>query len=267
MKIVRFLDSTGQEQTGALQPDGQADLLDGSPFDGARQTGHKVEITKLLTPIVPSAIVGIGLNYGKLAAHLGKSKTEYPITFSKLLNAVQNPGDPIEHPKTLVSTQLDYEGELVVVIGKRCKDVSAAEAFDAVFGYTLVNDVTAKDWQTDKVGGQWFKAKNFDTFCPFGPCIATKDEIADPSLLQLTTKLNGEIVQDESVSDLLFSIPEIIEYLSASMTLEPGTIILTGSPLGVGSSYDPPKYLKPGDEVRVSIPEIGELVNPVIAQP
>jgi len=266
MKILRFLDQTGQEQFGALQADGKAALFDACFYSGAQPTDTIVEVGKLLAPIVPAGIIGIGLNYGKLAAHLGKSKTEYPITFSKLANAIQHPGDPIVLPTHLPAEQVDYEGELVVVIGKECRNVSAADALDNVFGYTLVNDITAKDWQTDRAGGQWFKAKNFDTFCPFGPCVVTADEIPDPSDLRLTTRLNGEVVQDESTSDLLFKIPEIIEYLSGSMTLAPGTIILTGSPMGVGSSHTPPKFLKPGDEVRISIPQIGELVNPVIAE-
>ncbi len=183
--------------------------------------------------------------------------------FVKGANALQNPGDPIVLPRHARSDEVDYECELGVVIGKACKNVKRENAIDYVLGYTCVNDVSARDWQLKWGGGQWCKGKFFDTFAPIGPCLVTPDEIPQPNNLKIKTVLNGETVQNSSTSDMIFDIPAIIEFLSGSTTLLPGTIILTGTPQGVGMASKPPKYLKAGDSVTIEIEKIGALTNPV----
>ena len=177
--------------------------------------------------------------------------------------AVQNPGDPIKIPTALPSEQVDYECELTIVIGRRCKNVSSDKALDYVLGYTCANDVSARDWQLQRSGSQWCRAKSFDTFCPLGPCLVTPDELANPNALGIRTILNGERVQDWNTSDMIFDVPRIIEFLSGSTTLLPGTVILTGTPHGVGMARKPPIWLKAGDNVTVEIDGIGALTNPV----
>jgi 2-keto-4-pentenoate hydratase/2-oxohepta-3-ene-1,7-dioic acid hydratase in catechol pathway len=158
---------------------------------------------------------------------------------------------------------VDYEAELAVVIGRKVKNVSPSEAMDYVMGYMCANDVSARDWQIEKQKKQWARGKSFDTFCPLGPCLVTRDEIPDPQNLRIRALLNGRIVQDSSTSDMIFDIPAIISDLSRSMTLLPGTVILTGTPEGVGFTRQPPLYLQAGDTVTVTIEKIGQLTNPV----
>jgi 2-keto-4-pentenoate hydratase/2-oxohepta-3-ene-1,7-dioic acid hydratase in catechol pathway len=179
---------------------------------------------------------------------------------------LQNPGDPIEIPVTAASDEVDYECELAVVIGKPCKNVKAADALSYVLGYTCGNDVSARDWQLKWGGGQWCRGKTFDTFCPLGPCLVTADEIPDPQALAIRTILNGETVQDWNTNDMIFSVAQIIEFLSASNTLPPGTVILTGTPHGVGMASKPPRWLKPGDTVTIDIEHIGQLTNLVVLE-
>jgi len=162
---------------------------------------------------------------------------------------------------------VDYECELAVVINRRCKNVSRAEALDYVLGYTCANDVSARDWQRSLGGGQWCQAKSFDTFCPLGPVLVTKDEIPNPNNLRIKTVLNGEVMQDWTTSDMVFDVPTLIEFLSASKTLLPGTVILTGTPHGVGFARKPPVWLKSGDTVSIEIEKIGTLTNPVVNEP
>jgi 2-keto-4-pentenoate hydratase/2-oxohepta-3-ene-1,7-dioic acid hydratase in catechol pathway len=189
------------------------------------------------------------------------------VLFIKNTAAVQNPGDAIELPVKLPSTKVDYECELAVVIGKRCKNVSRADALDYVLGYTCANDVSARDWQRDGGGGQWCQGKGFDTFCPLGPVLVTRDEIPNPNALRIRTLLNGETMQDWNTDDMIFDVPAIIEFLSSSKTLLPGTVILTGTPHGVGFARTPPVWLKAGDTVSIDIEKIGTLTNPVINEP
>jgi 2-keto-4-pentenoate hydratase/2-oxohepta-3-ene-1,7-dioic acid hydratase in catechol pathway len=158
---------------------------------------------------------------------------------------------------------VDYECELAVVIGKPCKNVSKADALSYVLGYTCANDVSARDWQKDWGGSQWCRGKTFDTFCPLGPCLVTPDEIPNPNALQIKTIVNGEVLQDWNTSDMIFDVPTLIEFLSGSTTLLPGTVILTGTPHGVGMARNPPRWLQAGDSVTISIEGIGELTNPV----
>ncbi|MEJ5170231.1 MAG: fumarylacetoacetate hydrolase family protein, partial [Fimbriimonadales bacterium] len=210
------------------------------------------------------AILGIGLNYRRHAEETGGKVPDWPVVFLKNPASVQNPGDPIVIPRTLTTEEVDYECELAVVIGRDARNVPAAQALECVLGYTAANDVSARDWQMRRSGRQWCRAKSFDTFCPLGPCLVTRDEIPDPGSLRLGTRLNGETVQDWTTSDLIFDVPRLIEFLSADTTLLAGTVILTGTPHGVGMARQPPLWLKPGDVVTVWVDGVGELTNPVV---
>jgi 2-keto-4-pentenoate hydratase/2-oxohepta-3-ene-1,7-dioic acid hydratase in catechol pathway len=263
MKIIRYLDSDGSEHYGALAPDGSAIELAGALFSQLRPTYRPAQIKKLLAPLVPSQILGIGLNYRRHAEETKAKVPEFPVLFGKALNSLQNPGDPIFIPTRLASEQVDYECELAVVISRPCKNIDRAQALDFVLGYTCANDVSARDWQKKKGGGQWSRGKSFDSFCPLGPCLVTPDEIPNPNALAIRTILNGHTVQDWNTNDMIFDVPSIIEFLSGSTTLLAGTTILTGTPHGVGMAVSPPRWLKPGDSVSVEIENIGTLTNPV----
>ncbi|MBA3885433.1 MAG: fumarylacetoacetate hydrolase family protein [Acidobacteria bacterium] len=263
MKIVCYRDHKAGIGHGALQEDGRILRLEGDIFDGGALTGDVADVQKLLAPVVPTAILGIGLNYRHHAAESGAAVPEFPVMFAKGLNTVQNPGDPILIPTHLKSEQVDYECELAVVIGQTCRNVSRQHALEYVLGYTCANDVSARDWQLKKGGGQWCRGKWFDTFAPLGPCLVTADEIPDPNTLGIRTILNGEVVQDWNTNDMIFDVPALIEFLSGSTTLAPGTVILTGTPHGVGMAQQPPRWLVPGDIVTIEIERIGALTNPV----
>jgi len=263
MKIIRYEAKDGSVRLGRLHDDGGIERLDGELFGELRETGERDEEARRLAPLDPAAILCIGLNYRRHAAEAGAKPPEIPVLFVKGTNALQHPGAPIEIPTHLASHEVDYECELAVVIGKRCKNVSRDEALDHVLGYTCANDVSARDWQIKKGGGQWCRGKFFDTFAPLGPCLVTTDEIPDPQKLGIRTVLNGETVQDWNTDDMIFGVAELIEFLSGSTTLLPGTVILTGTPHGVGMAFDPPKWLKEGDEVIIEIDGIGRLANPV----
>ena len=264
MKIIRHLSPNGPAYA-ALQPDGSALEITGDVFGDHQFTDTVIQPGKLLAPIQPTQILCIGLNYAKHAAESGAKVPERPVLFVKGINALQNPGDPIEIPTKLASDEVDYECELAVVIGKPCKNVSRENALDYVLGYTCANDVSARDHQIKLGGGQWCRGKFFDTFAPLGPCLVTTDEITNPNDLKIATILNGQRVQDCTTSDIIFDIPAIIEYLSGSTTLVPGTVILTGTPQGVGMAAKPnPVWLKEGDSVSIEIEKIGTLTNPVV---
>ncbi len=267
MKIIRYLDANDAENFGRLNPDGSAEKLSGSLFSVLSPTGEPAEITKLLAPLVPSAILCIGLNYKHHAAESGMKEPLIPILFVKGTNSLQNPGDPILIPTHLPSEKVDYECELAVVIGKACKNVKRENALDYVLGYTCANDVSARDWQLEKGGGQWCRGKFFDTFAPLGPCLVTAEEIPNPNSLGIRTVLNGETVQDWNTDDMIFDVPSLIEFLSGSTTLLPGTVILTGTPHGVGMAAKPPRWLKDGDSITIEIDGIGRLTNPVANEP
>ena len=266
MKIIRHQTSNGLIQHAALQADGTALRIDGDLFGNYSVTGEAVKLGKLLAPIQPTAIFCIGLNYRKHAEESNAPIPQQPVLFMKSPGAVQNPGDNIELPQHLKSDEVDYECELAVVIGKRCKNVSKAKALDYVLGYTCANDVSARDWQIKRGGSQWCRGKTFDTFAPLGPCLVLKDEIPDPNTLRIQTVLNGKTMQDSNTSDMIFDIPTLIEFLSGSTTLLPGTVILTGTPQGVGAAMKPPVFLQPGDKVTIEIEKIGALTNPVVAE-
>jgi 2-keto-4-pentenoate hydratase/2-oxohepta-3-ene-1,7-dioic acid hydratase in catechol pathway len=214
----------------------------------------------LLAPVPrPGKIICVGHNYH---GHTGAALPAYPDIFAKFANAVSGPGQPIII--TRASDKVDYEGELAVVIGKRAKYVAQANALEIVAGYTIFNDVTARDYQNRT--SQWTLGKSFDTFGPMGPALVMKDEIPDPGNLALSLLLNGQEMQNANTSQLIFSIPVLIEYITQAIMLEPGDVISTGTPAGTGASRKPPVFLQPGDEVRVRIEKIGELVNPVVSE-
>ena len=263
MKIMRFLDETGQPCFGVPTEKGRAQVLRASPFESLELSGRELMVEKILAPVVPTSILCIGLNYRRHAEESGAKPPERPVLFMKTPNSVQNPGDPIEIPTFLASGKVDYECELAVVIGRPCKNATRENALEHVLGYTCANDVSARDWQLEWGGGQWCRGKSFDTFSPLGPCLVTTEEIPDPNALAIRTVLNGEVVQDWTTRDMIFDVLELIVFLSGSNTLLPGTVILTGTPHGVGMAAKPPRWLKAGDEVAVEIDGIGRLFNPV----
>jgi 2-keto-4-pentenoate hydratase/2-oxohepta-3-ene-1,7-dioic acid hydratase in catechol pathway len=200
------------------------------------------------------------MNYRAHVAELGREAPEWQYWFNKQRTAVTGPGDPIVLPT--VSEMVDYEGELAMVIGRRCQNVPAARALEVVAGFTVINDVSARDWQWRSP--TFTLGKSFDTHAPCGPELVTSDELGDPGDLSIRTWVNDEIRQDSSTADLIFGCAEMIEYLTTAFPLEPGTVIATGTPAGVGAGFDPPRFLADGDTVRIEIEGIGALVNPVV---
>lgn len=207
----------------------------------------------------PKKILCVGLNYAEHAREFGDPLPGEPVIFNKAPSALNYCGGDICIPK--VSNRVDYEGELVVVIGKTCRNASIENAMDYVAGYCCGNDVSARDWQKDKPAGQWFLGKSFDSFAVVGPYMVTPDEVGDPNNLHIETRLNGEVVQSSNTNCFIFKIEYLISYLSQVMTLSIGDLIYTGTPNGVGDARNPPVYLKRGDEVVVEIEKVGKLIN------
>lgn len=264
MRFYRFESPDGRVAFATETSEGRFVELDGTPFGDYAVTDREADIARLLAPVAPPAIYGIGLNYRRHAAESNMAVPERPVVFFKAVTALQHPDGPIEIPTRLAAAEVDYEVELAVVIGKACKNVSRDEALGYVLGYTVGNDVSARDWQIRLGGGQWSRGKTFDTFCPLGPCIVTLDEFADPNALPLRTRLNGETVQESNTSDLIFDVASVVAFLSGSTTLLPGTVILTGTPEGVGMAAKPPRWLRAGDVVECEIDGIGTLRNSVV---
>lgn len=210
----------------------------------------------------PGKIICVGLNYRDHAAESNMPIPERPVLFSKFATSVVGPGEPVVIPKT--SNQVDYEAELGVVIGRRAKNVSASHAYDYVLGYTAFNDVSARDFQF--ADGQWQRGKSCDTFAPMGPTIVTTDEIPNPQKLSIKLLLNGRTMQDSNTDQLIFGVPQLIEFITESITLEPGDVIATGTPSGVGFARKPPVFLRPGDSMEVVIEVIGGLGSVVAAE-
>ena len=208
----------------------------------------------------PPVILAIGMNYREHVAELGREAPEWQYWFNKQRTSISGPGDPIVLPS--VSDMVDYEGELALVIGPRCQHVPASRAFEVVAGCTIINDVSTRDWQWRTP--TFTMGKSFDTHAPCGPELVTGDELGDPGSLAIRTWVNDELRQDSSTADLIFGCAAMIEYLTTAFPLEPGTIIATGTPAGVGAGFDPPRFLRDGDTVRISIEGIGELSNPVV---
>lgn len=265
MKIIRFENEVSDVLYGTDCYDGMAEILIGDLLTGFKPSGKRTNIKKILAPVSPAAILGVGLNYHEHAKEIGMEPPMFPVLFIKNLSAITNPNDPIIVPAICTNPpEVDYEAELAVIIGKTAKNVSAEEALSYVLGYTAANDVTARRWQGKKGAGQWCFAKSFDTFCPLGPVIVTADEISNPQGLNISCIHRGETVQKANTSDMIFSVSQLISFFSSVMTILPGTVILTGTPSGVGFSSKPPRYLEHGDSVSVIIEKIGELTNPVI---
>lgn len=266
MRIIRFIDSLGQVTYGQDLGNGRAQPLVGDLFGRLEPVGGDVTVSKLLAPLTPANIFCIGLNYREHAIEGGQPIPEKPVVFMKPTSTLNDPGAPIRVPAACdPAGEVDYECELAVIIGRHARNVSEADALSYVFGYTAANDVSARRWQREGGGGQWIRGKGFDTFCPLGPAIVTADELGDPQSLRIRTILNGQTLQDHTTGDMIFPVAKLISFLSQDTTLLPGTVILTGTPQGVGFARKPPVWLKAGDSVTISIDRIGELTNPVEA--
>ncbi len=230
-----------------------------TPADGGDDLGPVSEAT-LGAPLRPGKIVAIGLNYRDHIAEAGLDEPSAPLVFAKFPSSLAGPHDPIVIDRELTA-RVDWEVELGVVIGTRMQDVETADALDHVFGYTVANDVSARDLQFGD--GQWVRGKSLDTFCPVGPAVVTADDVADPQSLRLQTWVNGEPVQDSSTSKMVFGVAEILSFCSRAFTLEPGDLVITGTPWGCGEFMDPQRSLQPGDLVEMEIAGLGRLRNPV----
>ncbi|MFP6675985.1 MAG: fumarylacetoacetate hydrolase family protein [Pirellulaceae bacterium] len=266
MRIVRYLDRDRLEHYGCLHESGETTRVVGDLYTKIEDTGDAAQIDQLLAPIAATDILCIGLNYQKHADEGKMAAPEHPIVFMKTSSSIQHPGQPIILPTKLASHEVDYECELVVIIGKTCHNVCKDDALDYVLGYTCGNDISARDWQLKWGGGQWCRGKTFATFAPMGPCLTTADEIPDPNSLGIRTVLNGQVMQDWNTDDMIFDVPTLIEFLSGSTLLLPGTAIFTGTPHGVGAARKPPLFLQDGDTVSIEIEQIGTLTNPVVAE-
>ena len=286
MRLISFSVAGGPVRPGLIEGDEVVDLADpqtrlppgmrallalgpaaleqvrAAPARGAAR--HALGEVRRHAPVPdPPAILAIGMNYRAHVAEMGREPPKWQYWFNKQRTAIAGPGDAIVLP--VVSEMVDYEGELALVIGRRCQNVPAERALQAVAGFTVINDVSARDWQwrspTFTVG------KSFDTHAPCGPELVTTDEVGDPGALSIRTWVNGEIRQDSTTADLIFGCADMIEYLTTAFPLEPGTVIATGTPAGVGAGFDPPRFLADGDTVRVEIEGIGALENPVVQGP
>lgn len=261
MRIARFISSEGHALTGRLIDERTAEPIDGDIFGRHTFSGLRVSIARLLAPVSPPNIFAIGRNYAAHAKETGSQVPEAPLIFIKATTSVLDPGGAIVLPAP-APNEVDFEAELAIVIGRRAKDVSEANAMDHVLGYTCANDVSARDCQrNDK---QWARAKGFDTFCPLGPWIVTRDEL-DPSRCAIRSRLNGVVMQDSSTSDMIHPCAKLVSHVSHQFTLLPGTLILTGTPEGVGFARKPPVFLKPGDRIEVEVQGVGVLGNTVVA--
>ncbi len=263
MRIVRLALPDGSHTWAKETEDGLWLKLEGDLFSDPVLTETVLPQGRLLAPLQPPLIIGIAQNYLAHARELGGEPPKQPVFFMKTPTSLQDPGGPIEIPRTLRSDKVDYEAELAIVIGKDCRNATRENALEYVLGYTVANDVSARDWQKEWGGGQFCRGKTFDTFCPLGPAIVTVDELGSADDLRIYSTVNGEARQDSTTSDMIFDVPTLIAFVSGSTTLPAGTVILTGTPSGVGAGFKPPRFLYPGDEVVVGIEQIGELRNPV----
>jgi acylpyruvate hydrolase len=217
----------------------------------------------LLPPVVrPGKVICLGLNYRDHAAEAGMAVPEYPVLFHKVAGSLIGHNQPIVVPR--ISSKIDYEGELAIIIGRRGKYIAEDEAYAYIAGYTVANDVSARDLQFRT--SQWTTGKMLDTFGPLGPALVTRDEVPDPHRLAIKTILNGQVMQDGNTADMIFRIPFIVRYISEIVTLEPGDVILTGTPPGIGNTRSPQVFMKPGDTIEVEIEQLGKLANPVAAE-
>lgn len=284
MRLVTFYSDQDTPRLGAVRGDHVVDLAAADPSlptsllallqagDAAVARAARVAeeaaasrplaATRLAAPIPwPSKVLAIGRNYKAHAAETGSDLPTSPIVFPKFTTSISGPGAPITWDSSVIN-QIDYEGELCVVVGKTAKGVTGANALDYVAGYMCGNDVSARDLQFAN-GGQWGLGKSPDTFCPLGPWLVTKDEIPNPNALGIRTYLNGQVMQESNTENMIFDVPTIIAFITRTMTLLPGDVIMTGTPDGVGMARKPQVWLKPGDTVVIEIDGIGRLENPV----
>jgi 2-keto-4-pentenoate hydratase/2-oxohepta-3-ene-1,7-dioic acid hydratase in catechol pathway len=264
MKIVRFVSAEGKICLGSICKDqpGEARIIRGDWFGKLEETEQTTRIGRIIAPLDPPNVLAIGLNYGRHAEETNITRPEIPIMFIKATTAVIGPDEKILLP-LIGPERVDYEAELAVIIGRKAKNVRREDALGYVLGYTCANDVSARDWQIDKQKRQWARGKSFDSFCPLGPCVVTADEIPDPNNLGIRAILNGRVMQDSNTSDMIFDVQGLISDLSRSFTLLPGTVILTGTPEGVGFTRQPPVFLREGDVITIEIDGIGSLANKV----
>lgn len=266
MRVVRIIDQHNATVWAIKHSNGNLTRLQGDLYGIYKDSGEPVIAKKHLSPIEPTAIIGIGLNYHDFAEFVGAAIPEYTIVFMKNPATLIGPEDSIAIPECCMNPpQADFEAELAVVIGKPAKNVSVEHALDYVLGYTVTNDVTARTWLTLDGAKQWVRGKSFDTFTVLGPELVTKDEVLDPQNLVVKSVLNGQTMQDSNTNKMIFSVKQLIAYLSEGTTLLPGTVILTGTPKGVGANQEPKVFLKPGDMIEVSVDGVGKLSNAVIA--
>lgn len=261
MKIARVIDGKGRSLTVGLAERDKGVVLTGDlTAGGYRFTDEVVVPEKWLSPVVPPAIFCIGLNYAKHITESKLPRPNEPVIFMKNPAAVIGHNGVVRIPG-VCDDELDFEGELAIVIGKSCRDVAKSEAHTVILGYTIANDISARNWQLHRGGSQWVRGKSFDTFAPLGPCIVTLDEFEDPNRLAIRTTLNGQTVQDSNTEDMIFDVPGLISFCSQDTTLLAGSVIMTGTPEGIGWARSPRLTLKPGDDISVDIEGIGSLRN------
>lgn len=263
MKIARVQLKSGEKTYAIVDENSRLCRAKGDPFAGILAAADEsVAPVRWLAPIKPRAILCIGLNYRKHAEESGAAIPEYPVLFMKNPYAATGHGQPIKLPK-VCGDEVDYEAELAVVIAKPALDVPKEDALDYVLGYTAANDISARIWQAQLGGSQWNRGKSFNTFAPLGPVLATRDEIPNPNALAVRSELNGQEMQSSTTADMIFDVPALIAFLSQDTTLLPGTVILTGTPQGIGWARSPKVLLKSGDTITVEVEKIGLLTNPV----
>lgn len=266
VRLARFEDQHGTVSYGIEHADKSINVAEGCPYAGTlKDTGRKANVKRRLAPVEPSAVICIGLNYGGHAKELGLPFPANPVVFTKPRGSAVGHGAEVVKPRDTV--KLDYEVELAVVIGKACKDVTVDQALNYVLGYTCANDLSTRDWQKvpELAGGQWCRSKGFDGFSPLGPVLVTTEEIPNPNNLKLRSYVNGDKRQDSTTSDFIFNVQQCISFLSNGCTLEPGTVIMTGTPAGVAEGMPGQPYLKAGDKVVVEIDPIGALETTIVA--
>ena len=282
MRVLRRRDEHGALRTGFLEGDAVFDVpgdqggreLSLVLDEGADQLSRMHEAAllgasrplsdvELAAPLVrPRAVFCVGRNYVEHAAETQNDAPTEPILFAKLGSAIVGPADDVLLPAA-APRRVDYEAELAVVIGRHGRDIAEADAWSYVLGYVVANDVTARDWQVKKPGGQWLLGKSFDTFLPIGPWVVTRDDVPEADRARITCRVNGELVQDDTADHMIFSIPTLIAYIARVATLSPGDLILTGTPAGIGAARVPPRWLGPGDVLETSVQGVGTLRNNV----